>query len=117
MLMWEISSGQPPFSVYDHDYDLAMKIVNGMRPRVVPGTPLKYKKLMEQCWDADPKNRPTVYYLLNQLHDLQKWYFQNENNEQQINYNVQITTNSSSTNSSVNSSSKVHIFKDLPEPR
>ena len=29
MLMWEISSGQPPFINYEHDYDLAMKIVNG----------------------------------------------------------------------------------------
>src|ERR1044072_7434982 len=24
MLMWEISSGQPPFISYEHDYDLAM---------------------------------------------------------------------------------------------
>ena len=41
MLMWEISSGQPPFAGFDHDYDLAMKIINGMRPRIVPGTPLE----------------------------------------------------------------------------
>src|SRR5437016_11921505 len=40
MIMWEISSGQPPFSNYYHDYDLAIKIVNGMRPKVVIGTPL-----------------------------------------------------------------------------
>ena len=34
MLMWEISSGQPPFINYEHNYDLAMKIVNGMRPKI-----------------------------------------------------------------------------------
>ncbi|UZO05637.1 uncharacterized protein OCT59_025981 [Rhizophagus irregularis] len=28
MLMWEISSGQPPFINYEHDYDLAMNIIN-----------------------------------------------------------------------------------------
>ncbi|PKC56235.1 hypothetical protein RhiirA1_474292, partial [Rhizophagus irregularis] len=28
MLMWEISSGQPPFINYEHNYDLAMNIVN-----------------------------------------------------------------------------------------
>ncbi|UZO10878.1 uncharacterized protein OCT59_002456 [Rhizophagus irregularis] len=28
MLMWEVSSGQPPFIDYEHDYDLAMNIVN-----------------------------------------------------------------------------------------
>ena len=43
MLMWEISSGQPPFINYEHDYDLAMNIINGIRPKIVPGTPLKYK--------------------------------------------------------------------------
>jgi hypothetical protein len=39
MLMWEISSGQLPF-VYEHDSDLAIKIINGMRSRIIPGTPL-----------------------------------------------------------------------------
>ena len=32
MLMWEISSGQPPFN-YKHDVDFAMSIINGMRPK------------------------------------------------------------------------------------
>ena len=35
MLMWEISSGQSPFAGFDHDYDLAKKIINGMRPKIV----------------------------------------------------------------------------------
>ncbi|POG62093.1 kinase-like domain-containing protein, partial [Rhizophagus irregularis DAOM 181602=DAOM 197198] len=58
ILMWEISSGQPPFVNCEHNYDLAMKIVNGMRPKIVSGTPSEYKKLMEQCWDADLTKRP-----------------------------------------------------------
>ncbi|PKC68950.1 kinase-like protein, partial [Rhizophagus irregularis] len=28
ILMWEISTGQPPFINYEHDYDLAMNIIN-----------------------------------------------------------------------------------------
>src|SRR5581483_624619 len=40
ILMWEISSGQPPFCNYKHDLDLAMSIINGIRPKVIPGTPL-----------------------------------------------------------------------------
>ncbi|POG69988.1 kinase-like domain-containing protein, partial [Rhizophagus irregularis DAOM 181602=DAOM 197198] len=59
MLMWEISSGQPPF-ICKHNYDLAIEIVNGIRPKIVPGTPLKYKELMEKCWDADPTKRPDI---------------------------------------------------------
>ncbi|RGB31877.1 kinase-like domain-containing protein, partial [Rhizophagus diaphanus] len=67
ILMWEISSGQPPFVNCEHDYDLAMKIVNGMRPKIVPaGIPLEYKKLMEQCWDADSTKRPDADTLRNE---------------------------------------------------
>ena len=39
MLMWEISSGQPPFSNYEHDFDFALSVINGVRPKFVPGTP------------------------------------------------------------------------------
>ncbi|EXX52734.1 kinase-like domain-containing protein [Rhizophagus irregularis DAOM 181602=DAOM 197198] len=64
MLMWEISSGQPPFNNYEHDYYLAMmNIVNGIRPKIVPGTPLEYKNLIIQCWDANPLNRPDAKIL------------------------------------------------------
>src|SRR3984957_21149124 len=49
MLMWEISSRQPPFINYEHDYDLTMNIINSIRPRIEPETPLEYKSLMEQC--------------------------------------------------------------------
>ncbi|RGB42769.1 kinase-like domain-containing protein, partial [Rhizophagus diaphanus] len=65
MLMWEISSGQPPFINFENDYELALKIINGMRPKIVPGTPLEYKELMEQCWDAYPEKRPDINTLVN----------------------------------------------------
>ncbi|CAI2181253.1 19283_t:CDS:2 [Funneliformis geosporum] len=54
MLMWEISSGKQPFVGLEHNYDLVMNIMNGMRPKIVSGTPLEYANLMVQCWDADP---------------------------------------------------------------
>ncbi|RGB33866.1 kinase-like domain-containing protein, partial [Rhizophagus diaphanus] len=61
MLMWEISSGQPPFNNHEHDYDLALNIINGMRPKIISQVPLKYKNLMEQCWNANPLERPDVW--------------------------------------------------------
>ena len=68
MLMWEISSGQPPFSNYKHDFDFVMNINNGMRPKVVSGTPMEYQSLMEQCWDADPLKRPDRKTLLKKIY-------------------------------------------------
>src|SRR5215213_3772405 len=77
MLMWEISSGQPPF-INKHNYDLAIKIINGMRPKIIPGTPLAYKELMEQCWDADPTKRPDIETLLGKATEMGILSYQNE---------------------------------------
>ncbi|RIA85453.1 kinase-like domain-containing protein [Glomus cerebriforme] len=76
MLMWEISSGQPPFMNHDHDYNLAVNIINGMRPKIVSGTPLGYKRLIEQCWDADPLKRPDIGTLWNKIDKMNLSYHQ-----------------------------------------
>src|SRR5436305_14139795 len=81
MLMWEISSWQPPFNNYENDYDLIIKIINGMRPRIVPGTPLKYRNLMEQCWDADTTKRPNIGTLFNKISEIRRSYYPNESNK------------------------------------
>ncbi|RIA81890.1 kinase-like domain-containing protein [Glomus cerebriforme] len=113
MLMWEISSGQPPFINYEHNYDLATNIFNGMRPRIVLGTPLEYKELMKQCWDADPTKRPHINALFSKIGEINELYNQNENNENQTNNN---TINYNSQFNSL-SKSKFHNFKNLPEPK
>ncbi|RIA87627.1 hypothetical protein C1645_776859, partial [Glomus cerebriforme] len=74
ILMWEISSGQPPFINYDHDYYLATNIINGMRPKILPETPLEYKNLMEQCWDANPLKRPDIPTLWKKIREIQTSY-------------------------------------------
>ncbi|GBB92343.1 hypothetical protein RclHR1_00020046 [Rhizophagus clarus] len=43
MLMWEISSGQPPFINCEHNYELAYNIIDGIRPKIISETPLEYK--------------------------------------------------------------------------
>jgi serine/threonine protein kinase len=119
MLMWEISSGQPPFINYEYDYHLAMNIINGIRPKIVPGTPLEYKNLMIQCWDADPSERLDIVTLSNEIDKL-NLYYQNKPNDpliqSQKNSNLK-TNNASSLESHMSSTSKLHQFENLPEPR
>jgi len=47
VLLWEISSGQPPFYIEDEPYDgsLAVQIIQGLRETTVHGTPVDYVKL------------------------------------------------------------------------
>ncbi|POG72986.1 kinase-like domain-containing protein [Rhizophagus irregularis DAOM 181602=DAOM 197198] len=119
MLMWEISSGQPPFINYEHDYDLAMNIINGIRPKIVPGTPLEYKNLIKQCWDADPLKRPDVYTLKNEIKKINILY-QNNPSKLVANNNLKINKSNSLKSKDTNSTlytSKLHQFETLPEPR
>ncbi|EXX70753.1 Ipl1p [Rhizophagus irregularis DAOM 197198w] len=116
MLMWEISSGQPPFIDHEHDYNLAMKIINGMRPKIVSATPLEYKILMKQCWNADPLKRPNIKTLKKQIREIHLSFqnMQNELLQPKINKINGLETNYINDRSS---SSGIYKFENLPEPR
>ncbi|UZO03556.1 uncharacterized protein OCT59_023963 [Rhizophagus irregularis] len=45
ILLWEISSGRPPFHNDPHDVGLAMEIVRGLRENPIPNTPADYIKI------------------------------------------------------------------------
>ncbi|GES75043.1 kinase-like domain-containing protein [Rhizophagus clarus] len=118
ILMWEISSGRPPFFNSEHNYYLAMNIVNGIRPNIVPGTPLEYKNLMIQCWDADPSKRPDIFTLARRMRGVNLFY-QSKSNESlfQLEENNNFRIENYTTSSSKLFTSKLHQFDNLPEPR
>ncbi|GBC05372.1 hypothetical protein RclHR1_00620012 [Rhizophagus clarus] len=68
VLLWEISSGQPPFSTYDeYDIDLAIEILQGHREKPIPGTPLDYMRIYTECWHENPDNRPNINQVVDRL--------------------------------------------------
>ncbi|GBC07977.1 hypothetical protein RclHR1_07830004 [Rhizophagus clarus] len=130
ILMWEMSSGRPPFFNRDHNYDLAINIVNGMRPKIVPETPLDYENLMKQCWDADPLKRPSIETLLIKIREIKKSHYHIIPNDLMIGDNAKVPEYLSLTQLfklmsqpidekvyENNSSSKLYHFEGLPEPR
>jgi serine/threonine protein kinase len=115
MLMWEISSGQPPFVNYEHDCNLAINIINGMRPKTIPEIPIRYKNLMEQCWDADPLKRPNTNTLLEKIREIKLDYQNNQNNPNELLPQLKVIINNKI--SSMSRTSKIHEFDNLPEPK
>ncbi|GBC47638.2 kinase-like domain-containing protein [Rhizophagus irregularis DAOM 181602=DAOM 197198] len=69
VLLWEISKGQPPFysESESYDNDLAKKILQGLREKIVPDTPVDYAKLYTECWDDEPDNRPSIHGVVERL--------------------------------------------------
>ena len=66
-----MSSGEKPFHDIDHDKELALRIVKGLRPEITKHTPPFYQDLMQKCWHSDPTQRPTakqIYELTRNWH-------------------------------------------------
>jgi hypothetical protein len=45
MLLWEISSGHPPFKDESYDISLVLQILQGYRETIVPDTPPDYSNI------------------------------------------------------------------------
>ncbi|CAB4435057.1 unnamed protein product [Rhizophagus irregularis] len=60
MIMWEFTSGVPPFNDRAHDLQLSLSICRGERPEIIENTPQCYIDLMKKCWDEDPLKRPSA---------------------------------------------------------
>ncbi|GBB92849.1 hypothetical protein RclHR1_20660002 [Rhizophagus clarus] len=78
MIMWELTSGIPPFNNKAHDFQLSLSICRGERPEIIENTPQCYVDLMKKCWNEDPTKRPTAKEVSDTIAD---WIFQPNNNE------------------------------------
>ena len=65
MIMWEFTSGIPPFDNRAHDFQLSLSICEGKRPKIIENTPQCYVDLMKKCWDEDPSKRPNASEIRN----------------------------------------------------
>ncbi|GBB97802.1 hypothetical protein RclHR1_03070018 [Rhizophagus clarus] len=67
VLLWEVSSGQPPFHGTPYDVGLAISILQGLREIPIPETSENYIKIYTDCWNIEPDNRPTINQVIDEL--------------------------------------------------
>ncbi|RGB24900.1 kinase-like domain-containing protein [Rhizophagus diaphanus] len=118
ILMWEISSGHPPYINYGYNYNLAINIINGIRPKVTLKIPVEYKNLMEQCWDANPLKRPDLFTLMKKIREMNSYYqgITDDSVKTEMYDNLKLNKTSNSISSKL-FTSKIYQFENLPEPR
>ena len=68
--MYLIATGEPPFRNRQFDRGLVCDILGGLRPPMPDSAPEEYKKLAEQCCDADPDKRPDARTLWGDIYML-----------------------------------------------
>ena len=131
ILACEILSGLPPYHNLPHNEFLALKICQGLRPKVnnVKVPPL-LENLIDQCLDADPLKRPTADELLNIIDNWQnevnkekdtEFYRQckeaEELNESMTSKSNVVSPSSYTTHPQAIYTSRLLDYKNLPEPQ
>ncbi|RGB25787.1 kinase-like domain-containing protein [Rhizophagus diaphanus] len=120
VLLWEISSGRPPFSGCERNL-LKDHIKDGNREEPTEGTPLKYQQLYQKCWDGEPKSRPDieeVYEILKTSFDLQSPYLNMPNEDKSSKTDdddLTIPSNYQNLNSRITSSDTTKLNSKLNE--
>ncbi|CAB5347295.1 unnamed protein product [Rhizophagus irregularis] len=67
VLMWELTSGYPPFIYNEAENHLVIDLINGHREKSIPKTPNAYLDLYESCWDPEPNERPSINQVFSKL--------------------------------------------------
>ncbi|GBB89102.1 hypothetical protein RclHR1_01580003 [Rhizophagus clarus] len=78
MIMWEFTSGIPPFNDRAHDLQLSLSICKGERPEIIENTPQCYVDLMKKCWNENPLKRPSASGVENIIRN---WIYRPSRNE------------------------------------
>src|SRR2546423_144848 len=129
IVMNEFISEETPYNNIPHDHILAVKICEGLRPKISEDTPKLFADLIMKCWDAKSDNRPTA----KELHQiLYKWWYYKNDRDSEIYFQIKecekIRENKLKNNPSENKSKNVQThpqaiytsrlfnFKNLPEP-
>ncbi|CAI2167776.1 4664_t:CDS:2 [Funneliformis geosporum] len=72
-IIYEVFMGHPPYFNVPHDFKLAEKICQGQRPELSSSDmPQRVKKLITDCWESRPENRPSASELHNMIRG---WYW------------------------------------------
>lgn len=71
IVVWEIVTSQEPFLEYD-SYPAFKRAIcrEDVRPPIPKDTLPSLKKLLEDCWDKDPKKRPSFDEIINRLDEI-----------------------------------------------
>ncbi|RHZ49231.1 hypothetical protein Glove_527g15 [Diversispora epigaea] len=106
IIAYEMITGFPPYPNIPHDEDLAIKICNGLRPKIPFHTPKLITRIIMRCWDARVTHRPSLRELWNELekyHSDYRNYLNKEKNKDseiviQIKKAEEFSANQESTN-------------------
>jgi serine/threonine protein kinase len=71
MVLWQMLSGELPYKTYTAPLQVVYDVVGlGLRPEIPSDTPEAVTALLEECWAAEPNDRPTFEEIVSRLEEM-----------------------------------------------
>ena len=71
LVLWEMATHKIPFESVKSPALVIKKIIMGAKEPIPPATPLTFSKLINQCRDRDPNQRPSIKTIIHELSSTQ----------------------------------------------
>ncbi|RHZ86001.1 hypothetical protein Glove_57g129 [Diversispora epigaea] len=123
IIAYEMITGFPPYPDIPHDEDLAIKICNGLRPKIPFHTPKLITRIIMRCWDARVTHRPTFKELKDELwkydDDYSDYLNEGKNNDSKIGIQIkkaeEFSANQESTNTTTTTTTTPLNYQTHPQ--
>ncbi|RHZ85153.1 hypothetical protein Glove_71g34 [Diversispora epigaea] len=123
IIAYEMVTGFPPYPDIPHDEDLAIKICNGLRPKIPFHTPKLITRMIMRCWDARVTHRPTFKELDEELWkyywDYKGYLDEEENKDSEIRIQIEkaeeFSANQESTNTATTTTTTPLNYQTHPQ--
>ncbi|RHZ80169.1 hypothetical protein Glove_139g303 [Diversispora epigaea] len=123
IIAYEMITGFPPYPDIPHDEDLAIKICNGLRPKIPFHTPKLITRVIMRCWDARVTHRPTFKELSDELDkywsDYNNYLRKGKNNDSEIGIQIkkaeEFSANQESTNTTTTTTTTPLNYQTHPQ--
>ncbi|RHZ76533.1 hypothetical protein Glove_196g117 [Diversispora epigaea] len=123
IIAYEIITGFPPYPDIPHDEDLAIKICNGLRPKIPFHIPKLITQVIMKCWDARVTHRPAFKELHDELYkyweDYNYYYLKGRNKDSEIGIQIkkaeEFSANQESTNTTTTTTTTPLNYQTHPQ--
>ncbi|GAM26893.1 hypothetical protein SAMD00019534_100680 [Acytostelium subglobosum LB1] len=93
MVIWELITREIPFEEYFEEYKwnsvIEDKVTHGLRPTIPKECPEQFANLIQDCWQEDPRRRPSFEDIITQLQQMQSTFPLNNKIEFRANGNME----------------------------
>jgi len=69
--LWEVLTRKEPYEELDNVQAASQVMHKGLRPRCPENTPPALAKLVDSCFEVDPKNRPSFTHIIEVLNEIE----------------------------------------------